>query len=300
MDDGFVNALTRLIKALRMSLQKAWSDKTIPSETIETWQAKQTARTSLFALLSSADSRYADPKRLIRAYAQVYSQCCEDGFIAEIFARIKPKHKTFLEIGIEDGLQNTTRLLLEQGWQGIWIEGSSENASRAKVNFASYIESGHLKIIDSIVTAENVNSLLDAVEAPSEFDFMSVDIDQNTTHVWRALGRKSRAACIEYNASLPPSAPLEVPYDPDAMWDGTNWFGGSLKTLELIGRDKGLNLVGCDPIGVNAYFVRSDETADLFCAPFTAENHFELPKFTLLTHIGHPPSSIAKKWISTP
>src|SRR3712207_9210254 len=91
----------------------------------------------------------------------------------------------------------------------------------------------------------SVDHLLDGVGAPGAFDFLSLDIDRNTAHVWRALRRTARVACIEYNGCLPPSAALEVPYDPVAAWDGTSWFGAGLKTMERIGAAKGMSLVGC-------------------------------------------------------
>jgi hypothetical protein len=62
-------------------------------------------------------------------------------------------------------------------------------------------------------------------------------------------------------------------------WDGTSYYGASLKALELIGSRKGYELVGCSLSGINAFFVRRDLVKDSFCAPFTAENHFEPPRF---------------------
>src|SRR5688572_13694008 len=84
------------------------------------------------ASLVAADGRHADPLSLPRHHAQVYSQNGEDGIIAEIFRRIGPRSRTFLEIGIEGGSQNNTRLLLEQGWRGIWIEGNPAFAEQAR------------------------------------------------------------------------------------------------------------------------------------------------------------------------
>src|ERR1700740_3619408 len=65
--------------------------------------------------------RYADPRNLNRHEFQVFSQFGEDGIIAEIFRRVGTVNRTFLEIGIGDGLQNNTTFLLFQGWRGFWI-----------------------------------------------------------------------------------------------------------------------------------------------------------------------------------
>ncbi|RXV58629.1 hypothetical protein C6W92_16525 [Roseovarius sp. A46] len=237
-----------------------------------------------------------DPKQL-SGYAQVYSQFGEDGYIQEIFSRIGEGGRTFLEFGIEDGTQNTTRFLLERGWSGVWVEGSEAFATRAAETFHDFIEAGQLQIIHGFVTAENVNSLLDQNGIAAGFDLMSVDLDQNTSHVWRRLNRTARVACVEYNASLPPYFAVEVPYDPARTWDGSNHYGASLKTLEDIGRGHGMHLVGCDYPGVNAYFVHADETADKFLEPFTSERHYEPPRYNALDYIGHPPPRDARRWM---
>ncbi|MGL5167420.1 MAG: hypothetical protein ACRC9K_16185 [Afipia sp.] len=224
----------------------------------------------------AADGRYADPLCLARFSASMSSQVGEDGIIAEIFNRIGRKDRTFVEIGVENGTQNTTRFLLESGWTGTWIEGSEKDANAARQFMQSYVDNGRLKIIHASVTAENVNDLFDRAETPDVIDYLSIDIDYNTPHVWSALRRKSRVACIEYNGHLPCNVAMSVPYEPNRVWDGhTVWFGGSLKAMENIGRKKGMSLVGCDLIGINSFFVSSDEATGKFRAPFTAENHYQ-------------------------
>jgi len=103
---------------------------------------------------------------------------------------------------------------------------------------------------------------------------------------------------MEYNASLPPSLPIQVPYDVNEAWDGSNWFGGGLKVVELIGQAKGQKLVGCDYMGVNAFLVNETEVGDRFQGPFIAEFHHETPKYELTNKMGHPPSQVARAWDS--
>src|SRR5918995_1216206 len=69
-------------------------------------------------------SRYARFKRLNRFEHQVFSQNGEDGVITEIFRRIEPRTRTFLEIGVGNGQINNTTFLLTQGWRGYWMEGN--------------------------------------------------------------------------------------------------------------------------------------------------------------------------------
>lgn len=244
--------------------------------------------------------RYSDPLSLIPSQAQVYSQNGEDGIVAEIFGRIGARDRYFVEIGIENGLQNNTRLLLEQGWRGIWIDGSSEGVALARATFDEAVRSGALTVVEALVTRHNVDAVLDSAQAPPRFDFLSLDVDQNTGHLWASLRRRSRVACIEYNANLPPSLALEAEYHPELAWDGTSWYGASLKALEQIAGAKDMSLVGCELIGVNAFFVGTDEASGKFRAPFTAEEHYEPPRFGRSsaggTGLGHPPSPRARRW----
>ena len=73
-----------------------------------------------------------------------------------------------------------------------------------------------------------------------------------------------RVVVIEYNAKFPPPARWRIPYSPDYLWDGSDWFGASLQSLaDLFGR-RGYGLVACNVTGSNAFFVRRDLLSDHF------------------------------------
>lgn len=243
-------------------------------------------------------SRAGHAGKFGRISTHVSSQTYEDALIAEIVGLIGAGGRRFVEIGVENGLQNTTRFLLEQGWQGLWLEGDPGSAAAARVLFKEFVDDGALTIVEGLVTCKNVNDLVREVGFSTGVDYLSIDVDFNTPHIWEALALPCRFACIEYNASIPPTVDLVVPYDPEGRWDGTNWFGGSLKSLERIGREKGMSLVGCDFTGVNAFFVRGDLLTDKFDPPFTAEAHYEPPRYELIAPSGHPPAHRARRWCS--
>jgi hypothetical protein len=226
---------------------------------------------------------------------QVFSQASEDGCLAHIFEKIGTRSRNFIEIGVGDGCENTTRLLLMQGWTGLWMEGDAVEAAKLRSNFADEIASGQLRVVEQMITAENVASLITAVDR--EVDLLSIDIDMNTYYIWEALKDvKARVVCIEYNASFPPSVDFVVPYIPDSEWNRTNWFGASLKALNRLGQSRSMSLVGCDFFGINAYFVTEGEAAKVFEGPFTPEHHHQPPRYNLLAKRGHPPAppSIAR------
>lgn len=231
-----------------------------------------------------ADPRYQEPKRLTRYEYQVNSQNGEDGIIAEIFARIGTTDRFFVEIGVGDGLENNSAYLLVQGWCGRWFEGSSADVE--KIRAAS--PPSQLSVVQAIVTAENVETLLRDQGIPEVFDFLSIDIDGNDYWVWRAIEHfRPRVVAIEYNGHYPPPIRCVQKYDPHKVWDNSTYFGASLKSLEILGTAKGYNLVGCNIHGINAFFVRADLCADKFAAPYTAENHYEPFRLHLYRRLGY-------------
>ncbi len=233
--------------------------------------------------------RYADLRRLARFEYQVFSQGGEDGAIREIFRRIGESNRVFVELGVGNGLENNTAFLLAQGWTGVWVEGSHKNRAAISASLAREISDDRLKLIDAAVTAENVSGLLQGALGTTEFDFLSIDVDRNTYQVWAALDTlKPRAAVVEYNAHFPADCAWIADYDPSKWWNGTSYFGASLKALEMLGARMGYALVACDIAGANAFFVRNDLVGDKFCAPFTAENHYEPVRYYLHGRAGHP------------
>jgi hypothetical protein len=240
--------------------------------------------------IKASDPRYRDPQRLLVHGAQYWSQNYEDGMIADIFRRIGTVSKTFLEIGAEDGSENNTTALLAAGWRGWWIDGGEANCKSvlARLDEMPAIAS-RLKVRQAFVNPGDIDSLLSNLGVPSEVDLFSLDIDLNTYHIWAALSAfRPRVIVVEYNAGIPPSQVWIHPFEPNRVWDGTQAFGASLKAYELLGRKFGYSLVGCDIIGINAFFVRDDLLKDHFAAPFTAENHYEPPRYQLVYRFGHP------------
>lgn len=223
--------------------------------------------------------RHADPKRLVRYGHKVYSQNDEDGIIAEIFRRIGITSRTFVEFGVETGVECNTAKLLVEGWRGLWIESNGASAVVIRSEFAPFIADRKLALQESRVTAENINGLIGQGGFSGEIDLLSIDIDGNDYWVWKAIDAiDPRVVVIEYNATLRPPMALVVSYRADAQWDGSNHYGASLEALVRLAAAKNYRLVGCSIAGVNAFFVRADLTADRFLGPATAQEHYEPPR----------------------
>ncbi len=237
----------------------------------------------------------ADPKRLEHYGFRVYSQNDEDGIIAHIFHVIGMANMSFIECGAGDGTENNTRKLLNEGWHGLWIDGDRQNVEIIRTTMDRQISAGQLSVTCAFITRENINDLILAAGFSGEVDLLSIDIDGNDAHVWRAISAvKPRVVCIEYNAFHRPPIEWTSDYDPDFRWDGhIGSSGASLKLLERIGNEKGYALVGCNITGVNAFFVRRDLGNERFSAPFTAEHHFRRWLMASIPHVSTEPAGVS-------
>jgi hypothetical protein len=232
--------------------------------------------------------RYHDPRRLSHFEAQVLSQNGEDGVLAEIFTRIGTTDRRFVECGVGNGLENNTAYLLMRGWRGDWFELDETSIRSIRQSFSRPLAEGRLRVHRERLTMENGTPSFERAGVPPEFDLLSLDIDRNTSFLWQGLSVfRPRVVVIEYNSNVPPSDVWTVEYDAALGWNRTLYFGASLKALEGIGRTLGYTLVGCETSGVNAFFVRDDLVGTHFSGPFTAEFHYEPPRYYLARTWGH-------------
>jgi len=109
-----------------------------------------------------ANPLYEDKRRLPPSGFKVYSQNDEDGIIQEIFARIGLGSRTFVEFGVENGLENNTLKLLLEGWSGLWLEGSEHDVQQINTKFRDVIEQGRLQVRHAFIDRDNINGLIGA------------------------------------------------------------------------------------------------------------------------------------------
>lgn len=187
---------------------------------------------------------------------KVYSQQGEDGVIARIFEVIGATNKVAVDIGAYDGrITSNVAALEDKGWRAVKIEGGeiadTEEAKRNRVH-------------KHWVTPENVVQLMDTYRVPTDFDFLSLDIDSIDYHVLKALlasGCRPRALVTEYNGSYGPVLPVitRYPIEPGKLWG--DYYGASLAAFYYLLKEYGYQLVYCEREGVNAFWVQS--TPDL-------------------------------------
>jgi hypothetical protein len=234
------------------------------------------------------NAKYQDPLRLNQYENQVYSESGEDGIVQEIFKRIGTTNRFFVEFGAGDGMCNTTTYLFLKGWEALWIEGDPDKVKKLRNKFRQVIDQGRLEMVQARITPDNIESIFETAKIPHEPDVMSICIDGNDYWIWKAIGQyRPRVLMIEYNSLFPPEDKFVMTYNAEHAWHGTNYFGSSLKSLELLGESKGYCLVGCNFSGVRAFFVRKDLVEDKFLKPYTSENHYQQPRYFLNVEKGH-------------
>lgn len=179
----------------------------------------------------------------LRSYEKrVKSQFGEDGLIAELISRLNIKGRA-TEVGSHWEFGNCY-YLADQGWDVTFIDVHQPSIEVLKTQYPN----SDFKVCK--VTAENINEIV-----PNDTVLLSIDIDGNDYHVWKALTIKPAIIIIEFNHVFKPPIKKIISYDPEFCWDGTNYFGASLSALEELGTSKGYNLVTTDSHQGNAYFV---------------------------------------------
>lgn len=185
----------------------------------------------------------------------LYAQGTEEAIIERLLERIEPTHRYCVDIGASDGLHNsnTALLLREKGWQGTLAEASTYRFRQLKAHFGA---AGNVHLHHERVQPDSVNALLKQSGVPDRIDLLSIDIDGNDYWIWKAIqATRARIVIIEYNPYYAPPERWVMRFNPNHEWDGSTYYGASLESLYHLGRSMGYELVCCDDMGNNAFFV---------------------------------------------
>ncbi|SAI34510.1 Uncharacterised protein [Bordetella ansorpii] len=216
----------------------------------------------------------------------LYAQGTEEAILARLMARIAPTTRHCVDIGASDGLRNsnTALLLREQGWQGLLVEASAYRYDKLRANYGA---AGNVQLRREQVQPDTVDALLREAGVPEDFDLLSLDIDGNDYWVWQGLTAfQPRIVAIEYNPYYAPPERWVMCFNPEHAWDGSTYYGASLESLYHLGQRKGYELVCCDDMGNNAFFVRRDLYPLLGIADNSPSVLFR-PAMYKLRYVGH-------------
>lgn len=210
---------------------------------------------------------------------QVYSQWGEDGIIQHLLRHVRVPRKLFVEFGVEDYTEASTRfLLVNDNWAGLVLDGAQ--AHIGAIRKADIYWRHNLKAAQAFITRENIDELLRGHGVTGEIGLLSIDIDGNDYWVWEACSAVSPAiVVIEYNSRFGPERAVTVPYDPAFVREKAHYscayYGASLAALVALGKRKGFAFVGSNTAGNNAFFVRRDLLAEPLRELTVAEGYVE-------------------------
>lgn len=197
----------------------------------------------------------------------IFSQNGEDGILIYLLNLIGMKSKSYVEFGVEDGIQCNTRILREKfGFKGLMMDGGYLNLD--------------IGLMKEFITESNILELFKKYSIPLEFDVLSIDIDMFDLWVLIRLLRdglfRPRIIVVETNPTLCMSNPKDrknfnmcnsVPLtvnhpnltSPDYMWDLTRYSGANPKAFATIAKQYGYEMVYCERCGVNCFLVLRNE-----------------------------------------
>ncbi len=182
-----------------------------------------------------------ESRKLLRHAHNVTSQSGEDGIIEKIFEIIGIQSRWCVEFGAYDGKlhSNTYRLIAQNDWNGVLIEGDSDRFDELDITFSGN-ERAHMMraFIGMDPQSNSLDFLLAKTPLPADFDLISIDIDSNDWHVWNSLRNyRPRVVIVEFN----PTIANDVIFIQQA--DSDTFQGNSLRALVTLGKIKGYELV---------------------------------------------------------
>lgn len=193
---------------------------------------------------------------------QVFSQWGEDGIIQYLLGKVAIENPAFVEFGVEDYSESTTRFLLcNDNWSGVIIDGGSRHQRFVRDRGLDWRYD--IRALRAFVTRENIDAILGGAGLRGDIGLLSVDIDGNDYWVLEAITCVSpRILVVEYNSSFGVEHAITIPYQAGFRRQRAHYsclyYGASLPALVHLAAAKGYAFVGCNSAGNNAFFVRRD------------------------------------------
>ena len=222
--------------------------------------------------------------------AKYFSQSDEDGITLEIIGRLGICAGSFAELGVGNGLENNTIILLASGWRGFWIGGED-------LQFNDRLNPKKFTFYKRWVTLENIVPLIRngiaGLNLP-ELDVLGIDLDGNDYYFVREILNseiRPKILIVEYNAKFPPPIKWVVPYDTRRTWDRSDYFGASLASFVELLQEFSYSIVCCNAAtGANAFFVADEYVTVFQDVPRDLGEIFVGCRYQLPLKWGHHPS----------
>jgi hypothetical protein len=141
--------------------------------------------------------------RWLNEYARnVHSQTGEDGVIAKALEMLPDRNQWCVEFGAWDGehLSNTFNLVENAGYRVVLIEGDEDKFQILRKEYPYRERAVFIGRFVAWDVDDNLDTLLEETPAPLNFDLLSIDVDGNDYHIWRAVTKyRPKLVLIEFN-----------------------------------------------------------------------------------------------------
>ena len=164
----------------------------------------------------------------------IYSYQEEEKIISHYLKQLNPTHRCYVDIGASGGVNGSNSYVLaKDNWSGLAVE--YDGGEFAKLAY-QYREFSNVYLSRCKVTPENVVSLFKGNGIPSDFDFLTLDIDGYDYFVLEQILTEYRPGliCTEINEKIPPPIKFAVKYDPDYAGPRGHLYGQSLSQLHIL------------------------------------------------------------------
>ena len=195
--------------------------------------------------LNTSELAEGPSKCLVRQYSQEN----EDEIIDSALGALPSRDRWCVEFGAWDGIfaSNSRRLIKHYNYSAILIEADVCRFKQLRENYKDY---QNVVVLRDFVgwQSNTLDTILSNTPAPKTFDLLSIDIDGNDYHVWKALSvYRPKLVCIEFN----PTVATSVRFVQSA--DSRVNQGCSLASLVDLAKEKNYELIAVSHC--NAFFV---------------------------------------------
>jgi hypothetical protein len=179
-------------------------------------------------------------KWLLQFARNVRSQKGEDGIITKILEVLGTKQGWCVEFGAWDGehFSNTYNLIANQGFSAVLIEGSADRYRALTERFRNNPKVIPISAFVGFTANDGLDKILASTRIPLDFDVLSIDIDGNDYHAWKAVNQyRPKLVVIEFNPTIP--SVVEFVQEADMSVN----HGSSILSMSSLAREKGYELV---------------------------------------------------------
>ncbi len=195
--------------------------------------SRPTSATTLLELKKSG--------RWLNAFEQnVYSQSGEDGVLDKALAVIPQRNRWCVEFGAWDGkyLSNTFRLVERDNYRVILIEGDAKKYNSLRSEYPFKERAIFERRLVGWSAGDGLDVILEKYPIPVDFDLLSIDVDGNDYHIWKAVEKfRPKLVLVEFNPTA--SNRIDFVQPPNPRCNKSN----SPAALVRLGKEKGYELI---------------------------------------------------------